>query len=253
MSENNYILTEVRGSAGIITLNRPEVLNAVNLEMLNDIAYQVQTWDYDDTVRTIILRGSDKVFAAGIDVKELSQEVTAQSFALKIWQEEFNKIANCSKPLIAAASGYVLGIGCDLALACDIVLAADSARFGYPEVSLGVLPAFGGSSRLMKNLGRAKAMEMVLTGRALTAEEAAAGGLISRVVPLPDLFNEAEKTAERIAAQPYQAVMLAKETLRQTENTNLQNGLELESKSCRLAINTPEFRELLAQFIKKSR
>lgn len=251
MEESN-ILTEVKGATGIITLNRPDVLNAVSLELLNDLAYQVQTWDYDENIRAIIIRGSDKVFAAGIDVKELSQEVLQQSFALKIWQDEFNKIAACSKPVIAAVAGYALGIGCDLALACDIILAAESARFGYPEVSLGVIPSFGGCSRLMKRIGRAKTMEAVLTGKAITAEEASFSGLISRTVPLPDLFSEAEKTAERIANQPYQAVMQAKETISQVENMSLKNGIELESKSCRLAINTAEFRELLAKFIKKA-
>ena len=174
MEENSSnILTEVRGNVGIITLNRPEVLNAVSLEMLNDISYQVQTWDYDENIRVMILQGNDKAFAAGIDVKELSFEISQQSFALKTWQEEFSKIANCSKPLVAAVSGYALGLGCDLALACDIILAAESARFAYPETSIGVIPAFGGCTRLVHTIGRAQTMELMLTGKALTAEEAA--------------------------------------------------------------------------------
>ena len=155
--------------------------------MLNDIAYQVQTWEYDDNVRVIIIRGSAKVFAAGIDVQELSYEISQQSFALKAWQDEFAKIANCSKPLIAAVNGYALGIGCDLAMACDIILAADNAKFGYPEVSLGTLPCFGGCAKMVKTIGRPKTMEAVLTGKAISAEEASLCGMISRVVPQSDL------------------------------------------------------------------
>ncbi len=246
------ILTEVRDNVGIITLNRPEAMNAVSLEMLNDISYQIQTWEYDDTVRVIVLKGADSYFAAGIDIRELSAEIAQQSFALKAWQDEFNKIADCSKPLIAAVSGYALGLGCDLALACDIILAADSAQFGYPETSIGLIPAFGGCSKLARRIGRAKAMEAILTGRALSAEEASACGLVSRIVALGDLDDESLRVANRIASLPYQAVMQAKETIRQAENMSLQNGLDFEAKSCRLVFNTEEFREILQNFAQKS-
>ena len=248
MEENNTILTSIDGNVGTITLNRPENMNAVNLEMLNEIAYQVQTWEYDDAIRCIIIKGTDKVFAAGIDVKALSYEVSQQSLALKAWQDEFNKIANCCKPVIVAVAGYALGLGCDLAMAGDIVLAAESAEIGYPELSIGTIPSFGGCSRLMRCLGKAKAMEMILTGKAMTAEEACLSGLISRVVPLHDLFDEALRVANRIVSLPYQAVLQAKETLKQVENMNLKNGMELELKSCRLSMNTPEFRDILANF-----
>ncbi len=248
MEENNTILTSIDGNVGTITLNRPENMNAVNLEMLNEIAYQVQTWEYDDAIRCIIIKGTDKVFAAGIDVKALSYEVSQQSLALKAWQDEFNKIANCCKPVIVAVAGYALGLGCDLAMAGDIILAAESAEIGYPELSIGTIPSFGGCSRLMHRIGKAKAMEMILTGKAMSAEEACMSGLISRVVPLPDLFDEASRVANRIVSLPYQAVLQAKETLKQVENMNLKNGMELELKSCRLSMNTPEFRDILANF-----
>ena len=251
MEQTNTIITEVEGSVGIITFNRPEVSNAVNLEMLNDTSYQIQTWEYDDNIRAIILKGSDNFFAAGIDIPELSQEISQQSLALKAWQDEFAKISNCSKPLIAAVSGYALGIGCDIALACDIILASDSAQFGYPEVSIGMVPAFGSCSKLVKRIGKAKTMEAILTGKAISAEEASLAGLISRVVSLSDLSAEALKVAERIASLPYQAVMQAKETICQVENMNLQNGIELEAKSCRLSINTEEFRQMINQFAQK--
>ena len=245
MDENNTILTEINGTVGIITLNRLSEMNAVNLEMLNEIAYQIQEWDYDDAIRCIVIKGTDNVFAAGIDIKDLSAEVTQQSLALKAWQDEFNKIINCSKPIVVAVSGYALGLGCDLALAGDIILAAEASQFGYPELSIGTIPSFGGCSRLIHRIGKAKTSEIILTGKALSAEEASACGLISRVVPLPDLFNESLRVANRIASLPYQAVLQAKETLRQVENMNLQNGLELELKSCRLSMNTPDFADIL--------
>ncbi len=248
MEENNTILTQVDGSIGIISLNRPEDMNAVNLEMLNEIAYQVQSWDYDNNIRCIVIEGSESVFAAGIDVKALSYEVNQQSLALKAWQDEFSKITNCSKPIIVSVSGYALGLGCDLALAGDIVLASESTQIGYPELSIGIIPSFGGCSRLMHRIGKAKAMEMILTGRAMSSEEASLCGLISRVVPLSDLKDESLRVANRIASLPYQTVLQAKETLRQVENMNLQNGLELELKSCRLSMNTPEFRNILQNF-----
>jgi len=248
MSETNTILTEIRGRIGIITMNRPNEMNAVNLEMLNDIAYQVQTWEYDDNIRCIILRGSESAFAAGVDMKALAQELSQQSLALKAWQDEFNKIANCVKPIIAAVSGYALGLGCDLAMAGDIILAAESAQFGYPELSIGLIPSFGGCTKLIKRIGKAKAMEVILTGRALSAEEATLCGLISRCVPLSDLFDEAMRVAERIDSLPYQSVLLAKETLKQVENMNMQNGLELELKSCRLSMNTRDFYNILENF-----
>lgn len=248
MDENNTILTEVNGQTGIITMNRSAEMNAVNLEMLNEIAYQMQTWEYDDSIRCIILRGSEAAFAAGVDMKALAQEVSQQSLALKSWQDEFNKIVNCSKPIIVAVSGYALGLGCDLAMAGDIILASESAQIGYPELSIGLIPSFGGCSRLMKRIGKAKTMEVILTGRALSAEEASLCGLVSRVVPLGDLFNEALRVAQRIESLPYQAVLQAKETLRQVENMNLQNGLELELKSCRLSMNTRDFYDILENF-----
>ncbi len=248
MDENNTILTEINGQTGIITMNRLSEMNAVNLEMLNEIAYQMQTWEYDDNIRCIILRGSEAAFAAGVDMKALAQEVSQQSLALKAWQDEFNKIVNCSKPVIVAISGYALGLGCDLAMAGDIILASESAQIGYPELSIGLIPSFGGCSRLMKRIGKAKTMEVILTGRALSAEEASLCGLISRVVPLSDLFNEALRVAQRIESLPYQAVLQAKETLRQVENMNLQNGLELELKSCRLSMNTRDFYDILENF-----
>ena len=248
MDENNTILVDVDGNVGIITLDRPKVMNAVNLEMLNEIAYQVQDWEYDDNIRCIVIKGSDDVFAAGIDMEALGYELGEQSLALKAWQDEFNKSANCSKPIITALSGYALGLGCDLAMAGDVILASESTQIGYPEVSIGLIPAFGGCTKLVHRIGKAKAMEMVLTGRAMSAEEASLCGLVSRVVALKDIFDEAIRVANRIASLPYQAVLQAKETLKQVENMNMQNGLDLELKSCRLTMNGAEFRQILEEY-----
>jgi len=220
--QTNNIIVETQDNIGIITLNRPDTLNAINLEMLNDIAYQIQTWEYDEQIFAIIIKGNDKAFAAGIDIVSLSNEIAQQGFALKAWQDEFLKISNCSKPIIAEVAGYALGIGCDLALAADIILAADSAQFGYPETSIGMIPAFGGCSRLSQIIGKAKTMDMILTGKALSAQEADNAGLISRIVPLADLDTEALRVANRIASLPNQAVILAKETIKQVANMSLQ-------------------------------
>ena len=182
----------------------------------------------------------------------MSQEVSQQSLALNAWYNEFSRIENCSKPIIAAVAGYALGLGCELALVSDIVLAADNARFGHPEISLGILPGFGACSRLTHTIGKAKTMEVILTGKALSAEEAMLSGLISRVVALPDLEEEALRVAMRIASLPYQAVLQAKETIKEVNEMSLQNGIELEAKSCKLSMNTAEFRDNLQKFIQKS-
>ena len=249
MSEETAILVDRQGTTGIITLYRPDKMNALTLEMLNELACQVQTFEYDDGIRAIIIQGNNQAFVAGIDIQELGEEAAQQSFAMDLWYEEFNKIANCSKPIIAAVSGYALGIGCELAMACDIVLASDTAAFGHPEISLGFLPVFGACTKLVHRIGKAKTMEMILTGKALNVEEAEHCGLVSRIVPLADLSNEALRVAQRIAAQPYQAVMQSKETIKQVENMNLQNGMDLEAKSCKLSLNTQEFSQRLDDFM----
>ena len=196
------ITVETRENLGIITLNRPQALNAVNAEMLKELALAAEAFDNNDAVRVLIVKGDGKTFAAGIDIKEVLSRADSKFLGIDEMQNCFRRFAAIKKPIIAAVSGYALGIGCELALACDIILAADNARFGQPELSLGTIPAFGATQRLTRALGKAKAMEMILSGRALTAEEAFVSGLVSRIVPLPDLFEDAAKTAVRIAAQP---------------------------------------------------
>ena len=250
--EYKNILAETRGAVGIITLNRPKALNAICESMLQEVAEQVRLYDQDDSISAIILKGSDKAFAAGIDIKELQAKVSVNPIeALDNTYKYFKQIDDCRKPIIAAVAGYALGIGCELALTCDIILIADNARFGQPEISLGVIPGFGATQRLTKTIGKSKTMEMVLTGRALNAEEAVACGIASRIIALPDLFDESLKTAMRIAALPRYAVMLAKDAIKQSFNAGLESGIDYENKNCKICLGTNGFKESLERFIEK--
>ena len=242
------ITVETRENLGIITLNRPQALNAVNAEMLKELALAAEAFDNNDAVRVLIVKGDGKTFAAGIDIKEVLSRADSKFLGIDEMQNCFRRFAAVKKPIIAAVSGYALGIGCELALACDIILAADNARFGQPELSLGTIPAFGATQRLTRALGKAKAMEMILSGRALTAEEAFVSGLVSRIVPLPDLFEDAAKTAVRIAAQPLGALKAAKEAGLAAQNTPLEEGIAFERKAAQCCLAADEFRESLRNF-----
>lgn len=246
--EYTNITVETRENLGIITLNRPQALNAVNAEMLKELALAAEAFDNNDAVRVLIVKGDGKTFAAGIDIKEVLSRADSKFLGIDEMQNCFRRFAAVKKPIIAAVSGYALGIGCELALACDIILAADNARFGQPELSLGTIPAFGATQRLTRALGKAKAMEMILSGRALTAEEAFVSGLISRIVPLPDLFEDAAKTAARIAAQPLGALKAAKEAVLAAQNTPLEEGIAFERKAAQCCLAADEFRESLRNF-----
>lgn len=252
MMEYNNILVEIRGAVGIITLNRPKALNAICESMLQEVAAQIREFGEDDRIAAIVIKGSDKAFAAGIDIKELQAKVSANPIeALDNTYKYFKQIDDCKKPIIAAVAGYALGIGCELALTCDIILIADNARFGQPEISLGVIPGFGATQRLTKTIGKSKTMEMILTGRALNAEEAVACGIASRIVALPDLFEESIKTAMRIAALPPYAVMLAKDAIKQSFNAGLESGIDYENKNCKICLGTNGFKESLESFVEK--
>ena len=246
--EYTNITVETRENLGIITLNRPQALNAVNAEMLKELALAAEAFDNNDAVRVLIVKGDGKPFAAGIDIKEVLSRADSKFLGIDEMQNCFRRFAAVKKPIIAAVSGYALGIGCELALACDIILAADNARFGQPELSLGTIPAFGATQRLTRALGKAKAMEMILSGRALTAEEAFVSGLISRIVPLPDLFEDAAKTAARIATQPLGALKAAKEAVLAAQNTPLEEGIAFERKAAQCCLAADEFRESLRNF-----
>lgn len=244
--ELNTVVSEIKGKVGIITLNRPKALNAVSEEMLRELTSQTKAFDEDPWVRAIIIRGSDKAFAAGIDVRDLIEKVNSRDTELLKMHKYMETFAATRKPLIAAVAGFALGIGCEIALNCDIILAADNAKFGQPELSLASIPCFGATQLLTK------AMEVILSGRAINAEEAERTGLASRIIPLTDLYDECYKVAAKIAEQSDLAVSTAKQAIKQAAaNTPLATGIALENQSSRMCLNSEDFRESLADFIRK--
>lgn len=250
----NYINigVEIIDAVGIITINRSKALNAINLGVIREIAEQAEIFDKDENIKVLIIKGDEKTFAAGIDIKELLLKAHLPDVGIDEMQGYFKSFSQIKKPIIAAVAGYALGVGCELALACDIILAADNARFGQPELSLGIIPSFGATQRLTKAIGKAKTMEMILSGRALNAEEALSSGLVSRIIPLPDLFEESVKTAKRIAAQPLKAICLAKDVIKHAaSNMNLNDGIDYEASASKRCLSSEEFRESLKNFAVK--
>ena len=249
--EYKYIIVETSENVGIITLNRANVLNAVNEGMLSEVAHQLGVFDSDTSIAAVILKGQEKAFAAGIDIFELQQKQKQGGFVLGEYYKSFALIEEFSKPIIAAVSGYALGIGLELALCADIILAADNARFGQPEISLGIVPGFGGTPKLCQTIGRAKASEMILTGRALNAREADESGLISRIVPLADLEAESLRVAKQIAAMPRIAVQMAKDALVHPLRRMMERGIDYENQKLQSCLSSEDFSESLNAFIEK--
>src|SRR5215218_7779529 len=210
------ILIEPRGRVGLITLNRPKALNALNQQLTGELLQAVETLDRDPGVGSIVITGSEKAFAAGADIKEMQDRSYADMYSSD-WFSAWDRLAAVRTPIIAAVAGFALGGGCELAMMCDIILAADTAKFGLPEIKLGVMPGIGGTQRLTRIVGKAKAMEMCLTGRMMDAAEGS--GLVSRVVPAAELMDEALKTAETIASMSLPIAMMAKETINRAYET----------------------------------
>ncbi len=247
------LLVEKRDNVGIITLNRPEALNALNTRLMDELTAALRTLDADDEIGCIVLTGSKKAFAAGADIKEMADktflDVYAEDYITRNWEE----LTRVRKPTIAAVAGYALGGGCEVAMMCDMVIAADNARFGQPEITIGVIPAAGGTQRLTRAVGKALAMDMVLTGRQITADEALAAGLVSRVVPLDDLMDEALKIAEKIASLSRPAVMMAKEAVNRAFETTLAEGLRFERRMFHSLFAFEDQKEGMHAFIEKRR
>ena len=244
------ISSEIRKNIGIITIKTADGLNTLNRQMLADIAEAATSMDMNDEVRVLVIRGTEKAFSSGIDINEFVADITPD--ILEDMYENFEKFADIKKPIIAAVSGYALGIGCEMALACDIVLSSESACFGHPDLSLGTVPGFGATQRLTNAIGKSKTMEMILTGRAINALEAEKCGIVSRIIPLRYLFKEAVKTAERIALLPDLAVNTSKELIKTAvSNTNLEEGLEIEKQVFKSSIASDEFRQNLIIMAKK--
>ena len=247
----SIVLTEVKGSVGIATLNRPEALNALNTPLLDALADALEAWDADSAVRVMIVTGSEKAFAAGADIKEMAPRSFAEMHRQNIFGRQFDRITRIGKPVIAAVSGFALGGGCELAMALDILLAADTARFGQPEITLGIMPGLGGSQRLVRAVGKAKAMELCLTGRMMDAAEALACGLAARVVPAAELMAEALKLAGKIAAQPLPAAAMVKDAINRAFEMPLAEGLAYERRAFHAMFATHDQKEGMAAFLAK--
>jgi enoyl-CoA hydratase len=230
MSPFETILVEQRGRVGWITLNRPEALNALNSTLAGELARAVAAFDDDEGVGCIVITGSERAFAAGADIKEMADK-SARDMLMQSPFAPLESVARARTPIVAAVAGFALGGGCELAMICDIILAADSAKFGQPEITLGVIPGLGGTQRLTRAIGAAKAAELVLTGRTMGAEEAERAGLVARVVPAADLLDEAGTVAESIAAKSLPVVYAAKEALRAAQETSLAEGLRFEKQT----------------------
>ena len=253
MSEYDTILVEERDAVTLVTLNRPQALNALNTAVLEDLIAAFTAFEADDRQRCAVLTGSgEKAFAAGADIKEMADKPMADFYREDFfarWTSDFtNKIR---KPWIAAVNGFALGGGCELAMMADFIIAADSAKFGQPEITLGVVPGMGGTQRLTHAIGKAKAMELVLTGRMMDATEAERAGLVARVVPAADLIPEALKTAERIAAMPPLAATACKELVDAAFELGLDQGILLERRQFQILASTEDKAEGMAAFIEK--
>lgn len=252
MSYEN-ILVETRGKVGLITLNRPKALNALSPALMMDLANALDVFESDENIGCIVITGSDKAFAAGADIKEMKDKSYMDVFKADFITSEWERVTRCRKPVIAAVAGYALGGGCELAMMCDFIIAADNAKFGQPEINLGILPGAGGTQRLPRFVGKSKAMEMVLLGQArmMDAAEAERVGLVSRVVPLDKLLEDALATAARIADLSLPIVMMAKESVNRAFETTLAEGVRFERRLFHSAFATEDQKEGMAAFVEK--
>ncbi|HZY21575.1 MAG TPA: enoyl-CoA hydratase [Beijerinckiaceae bacterium] len=244
------ILVETRGRVGLVTLNRPQALNALNSTLVGEINAALDGFEADPSVGCVVITGSDKAFAAGADIKEMAELAYPQTY-LDDFITAWDRVANRRKPAIAAVAGFALGGGCELAMMCDIILAADTAKFGQPEIKLGVMPGAGGTQRLTRIVGKAKAMEMCLTGRMMDAAEAERSGLVSRVVPASDLLDEALKTAGTIAAMSLPIAMMTKESVNRAYETTLAEGIRFERRVFHAMFATADQKEGMGAFVDK--
>ena len=244
------ILVEQHGAVTLITLNRPQALNALNSQVLNDLIGAFAAFDADTTQRCVVLIGSDKAFAAGADIKEMGEQTFGAVYGGGLFTG-YDRVTATRKPWIAAVSGYALGGGCELAMMADFIVAADNAKFGQPEIKLGVTPGMGGSQRLTRAIGKAKSMEMCLTGRMMDAREAEAAGLVAKVVPLAELKESVLKTANEIAAMPPLAALACKEMVNAAFETGLAQGVLFERRLFNGLFGTEDQKEGMAAFVEK--
>ncbi|NUU35877.1 enoyl-CoA hydratase [Pseudomonas sp. C2B4] len=248
----NYetILLETHGRVGLITLNRPQALNALNAQIVSELNHALDGFEADSNIGCIVLTGSKKAFAAGADIKEMAELTYPQIYLDDLFSDS-DRVANRRTPIIAAVNGFALGGGCELALMCDFILAGDNAKFGQPEINLGVLPGMGGTQRLTRAVGKAKAMEMCLSGRLIGAEEAERCGIVARIVPSDELLDEALKVAALIASKSLPIAMMVKESVNRAFEVSLSEGVRFERRVFHAAFATQDQKEGMAAFIAK--
>jgi enoyl-CoA hydratase len=245
------ILVEKKGRVGIITLNRPKALNALSGALIAELGQALEDMEADDNIGAIVLTGSEKAFAAGADVKEMAEKTYMEAYLQDFITSGWERVAQCRKPILAAVAGYALGGGCEIAMMCDFILAADTAKFGQPEITLGTMPGAGGTQRLPRFVGKAKAMEMCLTGRMMDAEAAERAGLVRRRVPAADLMDEAVKVADRLANMSRPVTMMVKEAVNRGFETTLAEGVRFERRLFHSIFATEDQKEGMAAFIEK--
>ncbi len=245
------IIVETRDKVGVITFNRPQAMNALCAALIKELGEALDGFEKDPDIGAIVLTGSEKAFAAGADIKEMQGKTWPGAYVEDFITNGWERVFECRKPVIAAVAGFALGGGCEIAMMCDFIIAGDNAKFGQPEVTIGVLPGAGGSQRLTRAVGKAKAMEMCLTGRMMDAEEAERAGLVSRIVPVADLIDDAVKTAGRIAAMSGPATMMIKEAVNRAFETTLSEGVRFERRLFQASFGTADQKEGMQAFIDK--
>ncbi|MCF2905942.1 enoyl-CoA hydratase [Octadecabacter sp. CECT 8868] len=245
------IIVDINDGVSLITLNRPDALNALNSQLLGELADALEAADKSDKVRCIVITGSDKAFAAGADIKEMAEKSFVDMYVENFFGDEADRFLKVRKPIIAAVAGYALGGGCELAMMCDFIIAAETAKFGQPEINLGVIAGIGGTQRLTRFVGKSKSMDMHLTGRFMTAEEAESSGLVSRVVPAKKLKEEAMAAAGKIAEKSLLATMAVKDTVNRAYETTLAEGVNYERRMFQALFATEDQSEGMASYVEK--
>jgi enoyl-CoA hydratase len=244
------IVVETRGRVGVIKLNRPQALNALNRKLIAELSAAIDAFEADRNIGCLVITGSEKAFAAGADIKEMADKSFLDAF-YGDFVSTWDSVARARKPVIAAVAGFALGGGCEIAMQCDFIIAADNAKFGQPEIKLGVIPGIGGTQRLTHAVGKAKAMDLCLTGRMMDAQEAERSGLVARVVPAASLMDEALKAAETIASMSLPSAMLAKEAINRAFETTLAEGIRFERRVFHSLFATKDQKEGMAAFVAK--
>ncbi|PPR09138.1 MAG: putative enoyl-CoA hydratase echA8 [Alphaproteobacteria bacterium MarineAlpha11_Bin1] len=245
------IIVETRANVGLIMMNRPKALNALSSPLMSELTDALDVFEVDNNIGAMVLTGNEKAFAAGADIKEMQEKTWSEAYREDFITAGWERLTRCRKPVIAAVGGFALGGGCEVAMMCDFIIAADSAKFGQPEVNLGIPPGAGGTQRLTRFVGKSKAMEMCLTGRFMDAEEAERSGLASRIVPADELIEEAVKTAQSIAEKSLHSNMIIKESVNRAYETTLSEGVRFERRMFHASFGTEQQIEGMAAFVEK--